>query len=173
MNDLNLNFCSPKSALNMRSKCLVKWFKQKDGYGFVNHESVPSDIFLHESKIDHQFLHNIKPGGVIVCEIVDSLRGPQVHKIFEYGVSSNIVECNGIVKWFNLKKSFGFVSIDNYDQLRSRAGIEIMRSDIFVSLAVLKDSCIQLEDVKHGARFWCNFFIDQKGRNIMQKMSLQ
>jgi cold shock CspA family protein len=170
MHALNLDFVSQETiVLVSESRCTIKWYKKEDGYGFVNHSSIDHDIFLHESKIDREFLPNIKAGQIIICTIVRGLRGPQVNKIFEYDVPHANIICYGALKWFNLKQSFGFVSINDPQSVESQCDIKLHKPDIFVSLDVLKDSKIPC---KHGTIVKCNFIIDANHNNVMQSMEL-
>lgn len=107
-----------KNLIFHKKECCIKWFSLRDGYGFVSANTIPElknlDIFLHYSKIDQNSRKlNIKPGDILICDISQGSKGPQVEKIYEYipvnkSVSS-LVKCHGIIKWFNLKDDFGFI----------------------------------------------------------------
>lgn len=172
MNALNLNFVSNNENIVVldKSKCTIKWFKQEEGYGFVNHPSISYDIFLHESKIDNDCLPNIKPGQIILCTVVRGLRGPQVNQIFEYNADLEMITCYGTFKWFNTKQFFGFVSIDAAEEIEKQFNVSLKKKDIFVSIDVLRSS--NITNYKCGTKVQCDFIIDANNNNIMKSMTL-
>lgn len=123
----------------------VKWFNQFKGYGFVDVEGFPEDIFLHFSVIAQAGLKRLNNGDVILCNVAKCKKGYQVIKIIKV-VESNKYDLDGTVpemayvtmKWFNPSKGFGFAQLDTGE-------------DVFIHANLLKR--YQLENIEHGARF--------------------
>lgn len=104
---------------------IVKWYNETKGFGFVAPEDGSPDAFLHVSVVERSPEGEITQGTLLVCDIGESQKGPQVtaiHSIEEVprsrtadapparGPSSgsrNII--TGTVKWFSFEKGFGFI----------------------------------------------------------------
>ena len=50
-------------------KCRVKWFNQFKGYGFVEMEDRPGDVFLHFSVLDQAGIKKLNNDDIIICDI--------------------------------------------------------------------------------------------------------
>ena len=66
----------------------VKWFNQFKGYGFVDVEGFPEDIFLHFSVIAQAGLTRLNNDDVILCNVAKCKKGYQVIKIIKVVESS-------------------------------------------------------------------------------------
>lgn len=155
-------------------KATVKWFNSRKGFGFVTPEDGTGDAFLHASVLQRLGLQEVADGTVIDCEIAQGAKGPQVQTVFNieshgtpaagggYGggydeggydqeaVSSDPVE--GVVKWFNTEKGFGFISPD--------AG----GKDIFVHVSALQQA--GMIDLPEGARVRVTTSMGRKGPQV-------
>ncbi len=59
----------------------VKWFKSDKGYGFINVEGEPRDIFVHFSAINADGFKTLEEGQTVEFEIVEGDRGPQATNV--------------------------------------------------------------------------------------------
>jgi cold shock CspA family protein len=105
--DMRLN----NQAVYKKIKCFVKWFKQEDGYGFLKSKSLNKEIFIHSSVLDPTSVNNMMPGDLLVCTVIQGMRGPQVDKVHSYTPQQLDQEelITGSIKWFNIKSDFGFI----------------------------------------------------------------
>jgi CspA family cold shock protein len=58
----------------------VKWFNDKKGYGFINHEE-GRDIFVHFSAIDMQGFKTLSEGDMVMFDVEESDRGPEAKNV--------------------------------------------------------------------------------------------
>ena len=98
----------------------VKWFNPTKGFGFVKRDDETPDIFLHISVLQRSGHQTLPNGTVIVCDISEGRRGPQVAAIVDVESMPDapmdmpsmaegpgeVVEAR--VKFFNAEKGFGF-----------------------------------------------------------------
>jgi len=112
----------------------VKWFNPAKGFGFVTFDDGTPDAFLHISVVERAGYASLGEGTMIECEVGQGRKGPQIENIFSVkdvprsasssagsgprgggggggGVATGSAE--GIVKWFNPAKGFGFVQPDS------------------------------------------------------------
>lgn len=108
---------------------LVKWFDAHKGYGFVAAPDSEGDILLHQTCIRMSGFKQALEGAAIVCETVKGTRGLQASRILSldnstaqmvspepgerqlrYVAEPRGPAFEGIVKWFNRAKGYGFVS---------------------------------------------------------------
>lgn len=54
----------------------VKWFNSAKGYGFINSESHPKDIFLHYSSIEMEGYKTLEEGTEVEFTLEDGPKGP-------------------------------------------------------------------------------------------------
>ncbi|MFT6556641.1 cold-shock protein [Sneathiella sp.] len=108
-----------QSSVEIRDsiECKVKWFNTAKGFGFVEPLDGSGDAFVHISVLQHNGLQGLPEGAPIVCDLAAGVRGQQVQKIVDLGPApvldrtdsdSELIE--GIVKFFNTEKGFGFVT---------------------------------------------------------------
>ena len=122
---------NPNIDTNM-SECIeasVKWYNPAKGYGFLLRDTDSTDIMIHFSVLDAIGCPYIKEGDRVVCYVGLGKRGLQVEGVKEVKFGSteprtlsaffktqsrsfepeNLEEIEGVVKWFNSKKGYGFI----------------------------------------------------------------
>jgi CspA family cold shock protein len=119
----------------------VKWYNPNKGFGFVEPDSGGVDAFLHASVVTDAGHRSLDEGDVLICDIADGPRGPQVvaiHRVEKSaqppagrpglggGGAGEVVE--GVVKFFDAAKGFGFILPDGGGQ------------DVFISARTLTRS---------------------------------
>jgi len=66
----------------------VKWFNAAKGYGFINTENDPRDIFVHYSSITMDGYKALKEGEEVEFEMVEGPKGPQAHDVQKINTES-------------------------------------------------------------------------------------
>jgi CspA family cold shock protein len=103
----------------------VKWYNSNKGFGFVQPEGGGDDAFLHASVVTAAGHQNLGEGDVLTCDIAAGPRGPQVIAIHgveraarpsnhwpDPGRSTGGEVVEGVVKFFDAAKGFGFILPD-------------------------------------------------------------
>lgn len=108
----------------------VKWFDAHKGYGFITPSGPDGegDILLHQTCVRQSGFKQAFEGASVVCEAVKGPRGMQASRILSLDNSTAQVmptggergpryiaepkgsALDGVVKWFNRAKGYGFVS---------------------------------------------------------------
>jgi len=139
---MNTRSFRPSAPLQTGISATVKWFNSSKGFGFVAPQDGSSDAFLHISVVQQHGLQNIAQGAVIICDLEEGPKGPQVSTIVSVDDSGTEPEMDatveGVVKFFSAEKGFGFVTPD--------AG----GKDVFVGIGSLNRSGLQ--DLEAGQR---------------------
>ena len=124
-----------------RISATVKWFNPIKGFGFVQPANGAGDAFIHVSVLEAAGQKGLQDGAELECEIEQGPRGPMVSVIHSVtagsGEAAEIVDENapvmdGIVKFFDANKGYGFVVPDGEGQ------------DVFVSGRVVAQSGLQM-----------------------------
>jgi cold shock protein len=116
---------------------LVKWYNPTKGFGFVQPEDGSPDAFLHASLVAQAGHDDLPEGTALICDIAEGPRGPQVAAIQSveppsepvmrsrpprrpggfggggYAAASEGEVVEGVVKFFNNEKGFGFIIPDD------------------------------------------------------------
>lgn len=133
----------------------VKWFNRTKGFGFVQRDDGSPDAFLHISVVQDAGHRDLPEGTVIICDIAEGNKGPQVAAIAriehlpeaaappprEMSGPSETIE--GRVKFFNLERGFGFVIPENGGQ------------DVFVSVRTLERVGMASLEPNQRVRLYC------------------
>ena len=135
----------------------VKWFNPTKGFGFLVPDDGSPDVFCHVSAVERAGYDTLPQGATVSCEIVQGQKGPQVSQIHNVDTSTATVmpprgdrprrpspggfqarrfdepmgpteEIEGTVKFYNVGKSYGFVTPDSGGQ------------DVFIHAKVLARS---------------------------------
>lgn len=64
-------------------KGTVKWFNDAKGYGFVQTENDPADIFVHYSAIQGDGFKTLSEGQAVMFELVSGPKGPQAFNVMK------------------------------------------------------------------------------------------
>lgn len=60
---------------------IVKWFNNSKGYGFIQADDSPDDIFAHFSNVVMDGFKTLKRGQKVSFELVDGPKGKQAQNI--------------------------------------------------------------------------------------------
>ncbi|MBT6535519.1 MAG: cold shock domain-containing protein [Rhodospirillaceae bacterium] len=127
----------------------VKWFNPIKGFGFVQPANGTGDAFIHVSVLEAAGQKDLQDGAELECEIEQGPRGPMVSVIHSVtagsGEATEIVDENapvmeGVVKFFDANKGYGFVVPDGDGQ------------DVFVSGRVVAQSGLRMLEADSRVR---------------------
>src|SRR3954464_5650919 len=62
-------------------RATVKWYNSSKGFGFVTPDDGSADAFLHVSVVEQAGLQRLDEGAILVCDLADGPKGPQVTTI--------------------------------------------------------------------------------------------
>ena len=106
----------------------VKWFDFIKGYGFITSSERSDDILLHQVCVRQSGFRAVQEGATVVCDTVMGSRGWQAIKLISvdnstarpmpqqadhlprYVAEPSGPPFEGVVKWFNRSKGYGFIS---------------------------------------------------------------
>jgi cold shock protein len=126
---------------SQRVSATVKWFNPIKGFGFVQPANGAGDAFIHVSVLEAAGQKDLQDGAELECEIEQGPRGPMVSIIHSVTAGSgeaaetvdeNAPVMDGIVKFFDANKGYGFVVPDGEGQ------------DVFVSGRVVAQSGLRM-----------------------------
>lgn len=150
-------------------KAKVRWYSPQKGFGFVYHPDYDEDIFIHFSTLDKTQYKYLYPEDGVICEIGKGKKGLQVLNILEIEqnkqfvipnnkkyASGHVEEMEGIVRWFNPVKGFGFVEVPGSDQ------------DVFLHISVLRQ--LQLETISQGVKLKMKVWVSPQGKEAREVM---
>ncbi len=149
------NITEPSSGVQITAS--VKWFNPTKGFGFLVPDDGSPDVFCHVSAVERAGYDTLPQGATVTCEVSEGQKGPQVSEIHAVDTSTATVsppqgdrprrhapggphggrydepvgpteEIDGTVKFFNVGKSYGFITPDGGGQ------------DVFIHAKVLARS---------------------------------
>ncbi len=138
----------------------VKWFNPTKGFGFVAFDDGSADAFLHISVVERSGFGGVAEGATVVCDLSEGDKGLQVSALHDVipaaggggvdmGGPDMAEEVEGVVKFFNGAKGFGFVAPDGGGK------------DVYVGTMALERSGIG--DLVSGQRVRLNTRMGKKG----------
>lgn len=126
---MNRRHNDPMGTGQRNITAVVKWYNPTKGFGFVQPSDGSPDAFLHVSIVEQSGHEDFPEGTVLVCDISEGRKGPQVamiHRVESMGSGSPMqrgvsggaaaggsTTVEGTVKFFNAEKGFGFVTPDD------------------------------------------------------------
>ncbi|MBO22869.1 MAG: cold-shock protein [Rhodospirillaceae bacterium] len=108
-----------------RIAATVKWFNPIKGFGFVQPANGTGDAFIHVSVLEAAGQKDLQDGAELECEIEQGPRGPMVSVIHSItagteesaeAVDADAQVMDGVVKFFDANKGYGFVVPDGEGQ---------------------------------------------------------
>jgi CspA family cold shock protein len=135
---------------SQRVAATVKWFNRSKGFGFVTAADGSGDVFLPAAILALCGHDEVDEGATVICDVVAGPKGRAVAGIHEidlttatprpprrgngggdHPASGPTETMDGVVKWFDLVRGFGFIS--PYDGSR----------DVFVHASALRRSGVE------------------------------
>jgi len=167
--DLDQNQTEVNQDINIvesRIRCVVKWFRTEDGYGFLQAPGIQGDIFIHSCKLNPINAPALMPLDVLECKIVKGLRGPQVEEVYTYEPGpKESGYLHGIIKWFNSKSDFGFVTLIGKDAEDLQEG-----TDVFLPGKRIRSLGFDKNDLKTNQRVIFTIKLDSRGNKVVDKL---
>src|SRR5205814_191831 len=122
-----------------RVEAKVKWFNATKGFGFVALSDGSKDAFLPMAILRRAGYDEAREGASIVCEVGVGAKGPLVLNVLnidnsaapaqdERRLASAASTLDGVVKWFEPEKGYGFIAPDGGGK------------DIFIHVTALRRS---------------------------------
>jgi CspA family cold shock protein len=65
----------------MKEQGVVKWFNNEKGYGFIQRNSGPGDVFVHHSAIQEQGYKSLNEGQAVEFIVTTGPKGPQATEV--------------------------------------------------------------------------------------------
>jgi len=128
-----------------RVEAKVKWFNATKGFGFVALSDGSKDAFLPMAILRRAGYDEAREGASIVCEVGVGAKGPLVLNVLnidnsaapaqdERRPASAASTLDGVVKWFEPEKGYGFIAPDGGGK------------DIFIHVTALRRSGVAALD---------------------------
>src|SRR5262249_27091407 len=144
----------------------VKWFNAEKGFGFVELADGSGDVFLHVAVVEASGHDTVEPGTKLSVQVGVGQKGRQITAVLAVDTSTaaaprararrlspgrqrpdpaNASEVEGIVKWYNPQKGFGFVVCEDGEKdafvhvsVVERAGLQELDEGQRVAMKVVK-----------------------------------
>jgi CspA family cold shock protein len=127
-----------------RVEAKVKWFNATKGFGFVALSDGSKDAFLPMAILRRAGYDEAREGASIICEVGVGAKGPLVLNVLnidnsvassgERRTASAGSTLDGVVKWFEPEKGYGFIAPDGGGK------------DIFIHVTALRRSGLSALD---------------------------
>lgn len=146
----------PPGVVAEAAAARVKWYNATKGFGFLSLDEDGRDVFLHASVLQQSEAgpDGLPEGATVICDVAETQKGLQVALIHSIDMSTAIAPSpggfgaprggpggrrrppsaptegpfDGVVKFFNTAKGYGFITVDGQDR------------DVFISGRVLERS---------------------------------
>lgn len=149
-------------------KARLKWFNGPKGFGFVvPDDNQDEDAFLHVTTLQRAGFKALGEGACLLCHIERGEKGAQVREVLDVldggapaevpvarsSGKTEIVEVEGVVKWYRPQKGFGFVAADDGGK------------DIFIHKTALEAA--GMDGIEPGVRLSMKVKLIPKGREVV------
>jgi len=156
---------------------IVKWFNAEKGFGFLELADGSGDVFLHVAVLQAAGHDTVEPNAKLSVQVGRGQKGRQVTAVLSLDASTaakssldtrpsprpsmgrtrpdpaSATSVEGIVKWYNPDKGFGFVSSEDGEK------------DVFVHASILERA--GMPGLKEGKRVAMKVVKTQKGREAV------
>jgi CspA family cold shock protein len=152
----------------------VKWFNADKGFGFVELADGSGDVFLHAAVLEAGGHASVDPGAKLSVQVGVGQKGRQVTAVLGVDASAAVAprarparvssgrarpdpatasDVQGMVKWYNPEKGFGFVVCDDGEK------------DVFVHISIVERA--GLGGLDEGQRVAMKVVKTPKGREAI------
>jgi cold shock protein len=69
------NSQSPTSTKIVKQRGVVKWFNDTKGFGFIQCEGYPNDVFVHKQQLQKSNIETVQEGDKVLCAVNKGLKG--------------------------------------------------------------------------------------------------
>jgi CspA family cold shock protein len=145
------SFFREDTAPGRRVEAKVKWFNPSKGFGFVTLSDGSPDAFLPMAVLRRAGYEDAREGASVSCEVSDGAKGPLVTAVLNVDNSTATgpslggggfgrreprpaMTVDGVVKWFEPDKGYGFISPDGGGK------------DVFIHITALRRSGVSALD---------------------------
>ena len=156
---------------------IVKWFNAEKGFGFVELADGSGDVFLHIAVLQAAGHDTVEPNAKLSVQVGAGQKGRQVTAVLSLDATAaaqspratrppprsspgrtrpdpaTATSVEGVVKWYNPDKGFGFVSSEDGEK------------DVFVHASVLERAGVR--QLGEGTRVSMQVVKTQKGREAL------
>src|SRR5215472_3613983 len=112
-------FRTEDAPTGRRVEAKIKWFNAAKGFGFVTMSDGTPDAFLPMAALRRAGFEEAREGASITCEVGSGAKGPLVVSVLSVengsargGAPRPPQTVDGVVKWFEPDKGYGFISPD-------------------------------------------------------------
>ena len=156
---------------------IVKWFNAEKGFGFLELADGSGDVFLHVAVLQGAGHDTVEPNAKLSVQVGAGQKGRQVTAVLSIDATAaaefsrdtrppsrsssgrtrpdpaTATSVEGIVKWYNPDKGFGFVSSEDGEK------------DVFVHASILERAGVR--GLEEGKRVTMKVVKTQKGREAL------
>ena len=162
---------------------IVKWFNADKGFGFLELADGSGDVFLHVAVLQAAGHDTVEPNAKLSVQVGGGQKGRQVTAVLSLDATAvaetprgtrppsrtssgrtrpdpaTATSVEGIVKWYNPDKGFGFVASDDGEK------------DVFVHASILERAGVR--GLEEGKRVSMKVVKTQKGREAISVVLLE
>lgn len=59
----------------VKVRAITKWFNDTKGFGFLQCEGYPNDVFVHKQQLQKSNIDNLQEGDKVLCVVNQGLKG--------------------------------------------------------------------------------------------------